>query len=456
MAAIRIGQIDHARGQHEAAATIWLDMARRYGGGVLLARVIGPLYAAHAFEAAGAFDRARDAYREAAAAWTDDLGDSFGDYGPSPLNPRELRARPDRPPVLSSRTSVARRAAQLTASLSSPGGRDLERGRWLFAQGRVSDAIATLAAVVKSHAGTSAATEARVIWHRARLEAALDQAASTSTPTNDPNGLNGPNGASGGNGAHAANPANVSLDVFDALSGETFDTPVGIAGIAGATLRHLHGRQADADARMRSVLQRWVAEGSNAGQAPAQGTLEADVLAVRDALFQPLGGGTFKDDVWNAFKFPAQLPAFVAAPSALMVKSAGGEAVLVDVSRQPRGLSNVIFLASEDVAFLSRLVTGLGGAARRAPRAVMETPHQPIGDASSIVTWWNTFFPARPGHWNGFEVLTYPAFSNVEFLDAARTRALVPMTIGYSGATAVLEKIDGIWKVTGLVDQWIT
>ncbi|MCC7123624.1 MAG: hypothetical protein IT178_02165 [Acidobacteria bacterium] len=51
---------------------------------------------------------------------------------------------------------------------------------------------------------------------------------------------------------------------------------------------------------------------------------------------------------------------------------------------------------------------------------------------------------------------TYPAFSSITFTDAARTRALVPVTVGYSGATAVLEKRDGRWIVTALVNQWIT
>jgi tetratricopeptide (TPR) repeat protein len=436
MAAIRIGQIDYAQGKHEAAARLWLDTARRDRGGVPLARVIGPLYAAYAFEAAGAFDRALDAYREAVATWTPDLLDSFGDHGPLPLTIRDLRARPDKPPVMSKRTSLVRRVEELTAFLPLPGGRDLERGRWLLAQGRASDAIATLAAVVKEHAGTAAATEARVIWHRARLDAAIDLAAATRP------------------GPDAAAPKE-ALDMLEALSAESFDAPVGIAGIASATLLKLHGRQSDAETRMRSVLHRWVKEGTRSTPAPAAGTVEADALAVRDAIFRPLGGEPLKPR-WNAFDFPQRLPAFVAAPTALTVKVAGGEPVHVDVSRQPPGLSNVIFIPADDVAYLSRLVTRLGGTARREPRAVMETPHQPIGGASAIITWWDTFFPARPGHWSGFEVLTYPAFSEIEFLDPARTRAHVPMTIGYSGATAVLEKIDGIWKVTSLVDEWIT
>jgi hypothetical protein len=40
----------------------------------------------------------------------------------------------------------------------------------------------------------------------------------------------------------------------------------------------------------------------------------------------------------------------------------------------------------------------------------------------------------------GFEILTYHAFSTIEFTNAERTRALVAVTIGSSGGTIVLEK----------------
>lgn len=87
---------------------------------------------------------------------------------------------------------------------------------------------------------------------------------------------------------------------------------------------------------------------------------------------------------------------------------------------------------------------------------VMEVPNQPLGGAAEIIRWWNGFFPARPGHWSGVEILSYPAFASIEFTDAARTRTLVPITVGYSGATVVLEKIAGVWTMKELVNFWIT
>jgi hypothetical protein len=74
----------------------------------------------------------------------------------------------------------------------------------------------------------------------------------------------------------------------------------------------------------------------------------------------------------------------------------------------------------------------------------------------AVLQWWDGYFPTRPGHWGGVEILTYPAFTSIEFTDAARTRALVPINVGYSGATVVLEKVNGRWTIKELVNVWIT
>jgi hypothetical protein len=47
----------------------------------------------------------------------------------------------------------------------------------------------------------------------------------------------------------------------------------------------------------------------------------------------------------------------------------------------------------------------------------------------------------------GFEILTDPAFSTIEFTNPERTRALVPITVGYSGATVVLDTVNGVWTI---------
>jgi hypothetical protein len=115
-----------------------------------------------------------------------------------------------------------------------------------------------------------------------------------------------------------------------------------------------------------------------------------------------------------------------------------------------------VFVATDELTALERMITTLGGTARRQPAGVMETPNQPIGDAVEIVRFWNQFFAARPGHWGGFVLETYPIITRIEFLDEARTKANALVTVGYSGGTVVLEKIDGQWKAIRLTNQWIT
>jgi tetratricopeptide (TPR) repeat protein len=429
MAALRIGQAEQALGRHDDAARAFLEGSQRFAS-VPFARVLGAAYAARVLEASGAFDQALVHYREAMSAWTHDLDTPLGARGPFS---RERAARLEEDPAVVTREAIVRRVDQLSTFLSAPGGRDLEHGRWLHGQGRSGEAVSVLEDVALRHSGTPTGIEATAILHRARLDAAL-ALADTANPAAD---------------------AAAALKVLDTLSGAPFDPAVGIAGIVSATIRMLQGAIARADQDMHAVLRRWVEGGTRFRTAPTRGTVQGDTLAVRDALFLPKGGGVLTKR-WNAHEWPEQLPTYLVAPSELRVTRPGTSApVRVDVSRQPPGLSNVVFMAPDDVAYLVRVVPRLGGTRRREPAAVMEVPHQPVGGAMSILQWWNRFFPARPGHWGGFEVLSYPSFSSLEFTNAERTRALVPIRVGYSGGTVVLEKVNGVWTMRDLVTVWI-
>jgi hypothetical protein len=108
---------------------------------------------------------------------------------------------------------------------------------------------------------------------------------------------------------------------------------------------------------------------------------------------------------WNAFSFPAVLPRFIVVRADVQVKTSDG---------------------------------------------------QPVGDSMQILSLFGRFFEARPGHWGGWELETYPQVTQIEFVNAERTKANANVTIGYSGATVVLEKVDGKWRAVRLTNQWIT
>ncbi|PYR92949.1 MAG: hypothetical protein DMF84_11070 [Acidobacteria bacterium] len=49
-----------------------------------------------------------------------------------------------------------------------------------------------------------------------------------------------------------------------------------------------------------------------------------------------------------------------------------------------------------------------------------------------------------------------PRITQIEFVDAGRTKPAVAVTVGYSGATVVLEKENGSWRTKALVNRWVT
>ena len=227
-----------------------------------------------------------------------------------------------------------------------------------------------------------------------------------------------------------------------------------IGGVEAATRQMLAGQQPAADAAMRRTLDRWVASSTRLTTVPADGSLEADVLAIRDVVFRPMGDRVLRGE-WNAEGWPATEPAYLVAPARIEVRVASGRPASIDVSRQPPGLTTVVFATDHDVRALSAIVTRLGGGDRGEPGGLMDVPNQPADRAVRIIEWWNAFFPCRAGHWEGAEVESAPVVDAIEFTDAGRTHARVKVRIGYAGATVLLDKVDGTWTMRSLVDQWV-
>jgi len=47
-------------------------------------------------------------------------------------------------------------------------------------------------------------------------------------------------------------------------------------------------------------------------------------------------------------------------------------------------------------------------------------------------------------------------FSTIEFTNPERTKASVPVTVGYSGGIVLLEKVGGEWRAIEIFNQWVT
>lgn len=431
VASLRAAQVEQAMGRLQDAAASFRRAADAHPDDQVV-RVLAFGYAAKVDEARSDFAAARRGYDAAIEAWSADVNGWLA-LDP-PLN-REAAQRLlgnalPRNPALLERDAIERRAAQLARVAGLAGGDELERGRWLLNERRPQEATQVLSDVSRRYSGEPTGRAAAVILKHARLDAAID-AATDSKQRSD------------------------TRRELDALITEPFDGVGGMAAVIRATLLMRGGDQSDADTAMRAALGRWAASSVSRAAPPSPGSLEADVLAIRDAVFTPLGHRVFGSN-WNAAEWPQVLPVALMARASLDVTTADGSRRIVDVARQPPGLTNVVFVGRDEIDFLTRAVSRLGGTARREPTAVMQVPNQPIGGAREIIQWWNQYFPARPGHWSGFEILSYPAFSRIEFTNAERTQAQVPFAIGFSGSTVALGKVNGAWVMKELTGNfWI-
>jgi TolA-binding protein len=429
LARLRIGQCEEALGDPDAAAAAYLAAARAHGD-LPPARVLGHEYAARALEAAGEFEKALAEHQRALAGWDNAFGLRYTTHIRRSSKPRDpFVPAADAGEV--AKESLAPRIAQLKASLALPGGALLEQGRAFLSRGRHDEAESALKQLLAGHPESPAAAEGRYLLHRAALERALELANLERPDADD----------------------DAAAKALEELARQPHDFAVTAARVAQASLLVRRGEVTRAEALMDAALTAWH-ERQRIAQ-PAAG-LERDVAAIRRVVFLPQGGEIYRSGRWNAFDFPRTPPSFMLVNADTKVKLPDGEIVRVAVAQPLDAPSKVLVFDTDQIAFLKKMIATLGGTKRREPGHVMETPNQPVGDSMQILGLWRHFFPARPGHWGGWEIETYPVVTEIEFTNAERTKAAARVTIGYSGATVELEKESGQWVAKRLTNQWIT
>jgi len=429
VAALRIAQSQMEAGDPASAMASFQQAASTYAS-VPMARVLGFANAARAGEAAGKFDEALADYRRAVDTWDTDFGLSYAFPSAPAAQPGQ---QADSSASVVTKEALTGRVALLTRSLAVPGGSLLERGRWQLQQQHWDAARKTFEDAIARYPGSAIVADARALAHRARVERAL-VLADIEDPTHD----------------EAA-----ALAELKTLSQEPPDFNVSAAAIASAVMLWKQGAGSQAQTLLKEALTGWQAH-QPTFPPPARGSVDEDVIAIRDVVFRPAGGGIYGFGGWNAFAWPATPPAFLVVNPDLTVRLPTGEVTRVTSYRPLPGLGNVLFANADQLQFFATMMRRLGGNKKREPTQIMETPNQPIGPSLDILRLLNQFFATRPGHWGGWEFLTYPVISRIEFLNAERTKATAAVTIGYAGATVVLEKRDGTWVATALTNQWVT
>ncbi len=302
------------------------------------------------------------------------------------------------------------RIAELRHALSVPGGPAVERGRTLLVQKRFDQAIAELGRIPRQYPDSPASAEARSLVRRARLERALSMA-----------DVEGPDA-----------DEDAALKEFEALAREPLDFSVTAARIARASILWKRGDADAAEAEMSTALTDWHTHQPLSTPATP---IEEDVAEIRRVIFLPHGGSVYGADRWNAFAWTSATAPFVLLNADVPAKLHDGQAVSVRLIQSLPGADKPLFFDTDEVALLQRMIATLGGTKRREPTAIMQTPNQPVGGSMQVLRLWNRFFAARPGHWGGWEIETYPRITEIRFTNAARTRAAARVTIGYSGAT---------------------
>jgi tetratricopeptide (TPR) repeat protein len=434
IAALRIGDCYEQMKDWPKASAAYEQAATSFANDAY-ARVLGRAFASRVFDAQGRFDDSLSAAKTALNSWDADYGIEYSIRSPQAPLSSSIITGPFVDGLRVTRDDLAARVATRDHDLRQPGGRLLARGRWQLDQNQFTEAINTLNTFLKQQPGSPALSEVRSLLHRAQLESALDLAAVE--------------------GAHY-DPAK-ALAALDAITREPFDSFVATAALAKAALKQTQGQSSEAEALMGKTLDSWVTTQRDLNRQPPVSSIDADVAEIRQVVFRPLGDLPFYGGSgWNGFNFPAALPRFILVRADVQVKTSDGQVNRHTVYQQFPDLDHVLLLKSDELSLLARLLPTIGGTKSRPWTQVMEIPNQPVGDSMQILSLFGRFFEARPGHWGGWVLETYPQITQVEFVNAERTKANANVTIGYSGGTVVLEKVDGKWRAVRLTNQWIT
>jgi TolA-binding protein len=415
VAALRVGYCDEQTGDFKGARETYVRTAQAYPDHPA-SRFMAQAALGRAEDGLGSFESARAAYQTAIDWWDNGFGQSL--TVAERVNKDDLRSR----------------LAELTRTMKAPGGAAVERGRWLIKQRKWKDAQTTLAAALREFSKSANAPEARYLLHRARLEEGVELAGETRSAADH----------------YAANA------ILDALQKEESDAAVAAAGITKACLLVLNDKAPDAEAVVTAALTRLRDEQRAEISKTKMMPLERDVAEIRQVVFKPLGDAMYERGRWNAFDWPRSLPAFVMIGADVVVTLPDADPTTMTLLQAFPDFQNAVFLQKEHIDLLGRMLVALGGNRQGQRQSVMSTPNQPIGASRNLATFLDRCFPTRPGDWGGWEFLTYPVTTRVLFLNKERTKARASVTIGYSGADVVLEKVDGTWTATGLVNQWIS
>lgn len=420
VAAMRVAQLTQGVGDASAAADLFVRVRTVYGHKPGVSALAG-YYEARAYEAQARWADALVAYRACRATWP--VGAPRVWRG---LDWRHYYASNQfiwsQWPASHSRDDVEARIATLAEAVVYGWRLDAERASWLVEHGRPGEAAVALKRALRKTNVDGARKDIRLILHRAEFDKA------TASLSMD--------GALTRHGVRS----------LKRLCEEPMDEWVGVACAVQASVVAVAGREREARAALHRTLSAWAASQRPPGGAPQSTPLASvddvtrDALEVRDLVFAV----SRTDEQLAADASRNRSAPFVLMPGYLSVTTSGTDAPILVASRPPAGPWEAIHLSGDGALGLWGSVERLSGCA--------DGPRSKRLDAL-----WNGAVGFAPWYcslgWSGY---TRPLISSVEFMNPERTRAHVVVSAHLTGGggESIVEKVSGVWTVTGTGSVW--
>jgi hypothetical protein len=237
---------------------------------------------------------------------------------------------------------------------------------------------------------------------------------------------------------------------LEAIAREPMDEAVVAAKLALATVHYRAATGVATDGLVADAVAGWKALDTLRIADPPRLAYGADVIAIRNLVFEPFGGGVFANDPrWSGVAWARRGTPFLFVNPVIRVWVDADLPPLRLVAYHPfPSHSDVVFLDAERRLLLDRVITRLGSAKPQ--------PWMGKGAARDVLAFWADAGVITRGRLGGWMYEAYPFIRSIEFVDPRRNMARVKVSVAYAGATIWLEKRNGAWVVTSVRDFWIS
>ena len=305
---------------------------------------------------------------------------------------------------------------------------ELRRTRAFIQYERWEDAICVADAMIARYPQASIARQAHFLRHKAQLFKALDL-------------------------TRADPPITSAAPLIQSLRGiarEPMDDAVAAAKLALATVYYRTATGGRPATLVEEAMAAWKATDAQRTADSYRLPLARDVIAIRNVVFEPFGGGVYANDPrWSGVTWSRRgAPIVFVNPVIRVFADADLPSLRLATYESFPAHPNVVFLDADRRQLLDRIITTIGWARPQ--------PWMGPGASRDVLAFWADAGLITRGRAGGWTYDAFPRITSLEFLDPQRTIARVSITTGYAGAAIWLEKKNGVWMATSVRDFWVS